>query len=216
LWRITILLNGRPLFFRSKLESSGLTLSKIEQSGLLSNAEKSGVLSLIADKCARTRAGRTRGSKPINEQGSAFVLTIYSDHTRMHVHPPIVQVVEHGERMNDNCGTIIRMRAALPLTRGTQLAHIPSLGTALIPLIEKALHSRPQSNVPCSALHRNTPGLLSTTGLVAAAAAAALVYAVPDDSTALIAAQATGAAVLGGAAIAAFVGSSLLGSLQKV
>ena len=34
----------------SKLEASGLTLSKIEQSGLLSKAEKSGVLSLVADK----------------------------------------------------------------------------------------------------------------------------------------------------------------------
>ena len=37
-----------------------------------------------------------------------------------------------------------------------------------------------------------------------------------DDSTALVAAQTVGAAVLGAGAIAAFVGSSLLGSLQKV
>jgi hypothetical protein len=42
------------------------------------------------------------------------------------------------------------------------------------------------------------------------------VYAVPDDTTTLVAAQVAGAAVLGAGAIAAFVGSSVLGSLQKV
>lgn len=63
---------------------------------------------------------------------------------------------------------------------------------------------------------RNTPGLLSTAGLLAAAAAAALVYFVPDDSTGLVAAQVAGASALGAGAIAAFVGSSILGNLQKV
>lgn len=64
--------------------------------------------------------------------------------------------------------------------------------------------------------HRNTPGLLSTAGLAAAVAAAALVYLVPDDSTGLVAAQVAGASALGAGAIAAFVGSSILGNLQKV
>jgi hypothetical protein len=66
--------------------------------------------------------------------------------------------------------------------------------------------------LPC----RNTPGLLSTAGLAAAVAAAALVYLVPDDSTGLVAAQVAGASALGAGAIAAFVGSSILGNLQKV
>jgi hypothetical protein len=57
---------------------------------------------------------------------------------------------------------------------------------------------------------------LSTAGLLAAAAAAALVYFVPDDSTGLVAAQVAGASALGAGAIAAFVGSSILGNLQKV
>jgi hypothetical protein len=34
----------------SKAEKAGFTLSKIEESGLLSFAESSGVLSLVADK----------------------------------------------------------------------------------------------------------------------------------------------------------------------
>jgi hypothetical protein len=63
---------------------------------------------------------------------------------------------------------------------------------------------------------RGTPGLLSTLGLLAAAGAAALVFAVPDDTPALVAAQVAGAGALGAGAIAAFVGSNILGSLQKV
>lgn len=51
---------------------------------------------------------------------------------------------------------------------------------------------------------------------MAAAGAAALVFAVPDNTPALVAAQAVGAAGLGAAAVAAFVGSNILGSLQKV
>lgn len=72
------------------------------------------------------------------------------------------------------------------------------------------------SVLPLFCLCRNTPGLLSTAGLLAAAAAAALVYFVPDDSTPLVAAQVAGASALGAAAIATFVGSSILGNLQKV
>lgn len=64
--------------------------------------------------------------------------------------------------------------------------------------------------------NRNTPGLLSTAGLFSAIGAAALVYLVPDDSTGLVAAQVAGASALGAGAIAAFVGSSILGNLQKV
>jgi hypothetical protein len=42
------------------------------------------------------------------------------------------------------------------------------------------------------------------------------VYLIPDDTTGLVAAQVAGASALGAAAIAAFVGSSILGNLQKV
>lgn len=42
------------------------------------------------------------------------------------------------------------------------------------------------------------------------------VYLLPDDSAGLVAAQVAGASVLGGAAIAALVGSNILGSLQKL
>lgn len=65
-------------------------------------------------------------------------------------------------------------------------------------------------------LHRNTPGLLSTAGLLSAIGAAALVYLIPDDNTGLVAAQVAGASALGAGAIAALVGSSILSNLQKV
>jgi hypothetical protein len=68
----------------------------------------------------------------------------------------------------------------------------------------------------CCVTNRGTPGLLSTLGLLAAAGAAALVFAVPDDTPAFVAAQVVGAGALGAAAVAAFVGSNILGSLQKV
>jgi hypothetical protein len=42
------------------------------------------------------------------------------------------------------------------------------------------------------------------------------VFALPDDTPALVAAQVVGAGSLGAAAVAAFVGSNILGSLQKV
>jgi hypothetical protein len=68
--------------------------------------------------------------------------------------------------------------------------------------------------VPC--VCRGTPGLLSTLGLLSAVGAAALVYLLPDDTAGAVAAQVVGASALGGAAIAALVGSNILGSLQKV
>lgn len=65
------------------------------------------------------------------------------------------------------------------------------------------------------ATDRGTPGKLSGAALVLLAAAAAVVYFVPDTDTNLLVAQAAGAAVLGGAGLAALVASSILGDLQK-
>jgi hypothetical protein len=45
-----LFLQVEKLGLLSKLESAGFTLSKIEEAGLLTYAEKSGVLSLLADK----------------------------------------------------------------------------------------------------------------------------------------------------------------------
>jgi hypothetical protein len=63
---------------------------------------------------------------------------------------------------------------------------------------------------------RGTPGLLTTLGYAAIFGAAGLVYLVADDSTGSVAAQVVGAAVLGGAGVAALVGAGLLADLQKI
>ena len=65
------------------------------------------------------------------------------------------------------------------------------------------------------ATDRNTPGALSSAGVLLFAAAAAVVYFVPDTDTTLLAAQAAGAGLLGVGGIALFAGSSFLANLQK-
>ncbi|KAF8060503.1 Mettl20 [Scenedesmus sp. PABB004] len=96
------------------------------------------------------------------------------------------------------------------------LSKLESSGLTLSQIEKSGLLSKAEkSGLLTLIADKSTPGLLSTLGLVAAVGAAGLVYAIPDDSQALVAAQVVGAATLGGAAIAAFVGSSILGSLQK-
>jgi hypothetical protein len=63
--------------------------------------------------------------------------------------------------------------------------------------------------------NRNTPGLLSTLGLLLVAGAGAVVYFTPDETTAQLALQAVVAAALGAGGVAALVGSNLLSDLQK-
>ncbi|GBF96712.1 hypothetical protein Rsub_09454 [Raphidocelis subcapitata] len=63
---------------------------------------------------------------------------------------------------------------------------------------------------------KSTPGALSALGYVLIAAAAAVVYLVGDDTAGDIALQAFGALALGGAGVAAIVGSGLLADLQKI
>jgi hypothetical protein len=65
------------------------------------------------------------------------------------------------------------------------------------------------------ATDRGTPGKLSGAAVLLLAAAAAVVYFVPDTDTTLLVAQAAGAAVLGAGGVAALVGGSILGNLQK-
>jgi hypothetical protein len=97
------------------------------------------------------------------------------------------------------------------------LSKLEASGLTLSKIEEIGLLSKAEKSGVLSLIaDKNTPGLLSTAGLLAAVAAAALVYLVPDDSTGLVAAQVAGASALGAGAIAAFVGSSILGNLQKV
>ena len=62
---------------------------------------------------------------------------------------------------------------------------------------------------------RGTPGNLTVLAAVLLAAAAGVVAFVPDDSTGLAVAQSAAAAVLGSGAVAAFLGGSFIGELQK-
>jgi hypothetical protein len=64
--------------------------------------------------------------------------------------------------------------------------------------------------------NRATPGLLSAAGYALIASAAALVYLVDDTSAGELFAQALGALALGGAGVAALVGSGLIADLQKI
>lgn len=97
--------------------------------------------------------------------------------------------------------------AASPAERsGLSLSSIESLG----------LLSKAESLGALSlATDRSSPGKLSVLGLVLLLSAAAVVVAVPDTDNTLLAAQAAGAAVLGAGGLAALVGGSFLGNLQK-
>jgi len=62
---------------------------------------------------------------------------------------------------------------------------------------------------------RKTPGTIKNAGFALLAVAAAIVFVVPDDSGALIALQGVLALALGGGALAALAGGSILGALQR-
>lgn len=62
---------------------------------------------------------------------------------------------------------------------------------------------------------RGTPGNLTFLGLVFLAVAAGAVLIIPDDSTGLVVAQSAAALAVGGAGVAAFLGGSFIGELQK-
>jgi len=96
------------------------------------------------------------------------------------------------------------------------LSKLEGAGFTLSKIEESGLLSQLEKSGALSLVaDKKTPGLLTAAGLALVAAAGATVYFLPDDSTGSLVAQAVAAGALGGAGVAALVGSSFLGDLQK-
>jgi hypothetical protein len=171
-------------------------LSRVEALRLLSRVEEAGLLSLGA----RLRTARGCGASG-RARAAGGAAAAPAPPPRYAVWLPAVARTEALHALL--CALLPRAAAE---KSGFTLSNIEKLG-----LLSKAERLGALS----LATDRGTPGALTSTAVVLLAAAAAVVYFVPDTDTTLLVAQAVGAGVLGAAGIAAFVGGSFLGSLQK-